>query len=1105
MQMKLSFRSVIALFICTAMLFTMMPAAVFAAESSAAEKAVTLTEGDVVKNFVKSGTACKSADESVAWVDKSGSLNALKEGSTVITAGSGSSAMKYIVTVSDYSDGSDVVGRLKLIVRCDDAEKFAGGHAYLLFTSYKDGLQINTDDLYCAYEISDRYYKDIRESIANGSNHRGTDADKYFSYTDDADTMVLDRGELVTIGMYRDFSMSMKELLNESLRNSSLWGGIRREGKTAVIEKIFGGAGSGESSTEKSFDKVIALLGRLGLDYSKWMDGTVKGGVCFNRELYTQKLSEDQYENVTYAVDITQNQLDSLAGTLGGRLDNYSLFCSNSATLAADAWNAAVGTRNGKDTAYKLEAKDRYGRIQYDSPNGLRKSVISRLPGYWLNNSAAVAEPDAGFRDSTGWVYVSAPAKLSGDEPGSGSDGILKIAVSGAEGTDISTEIYTKTDGQKHEISSETVLTEGTKIYIKPSFGADVTDSDTLFRYALADIRMNGSSVFDDDHYDAAEGAYYVLMPDNKNSKLNVKYAEAELKAVGSKTIQLAIGSTLDIADQAELILGSGGSSNHIRWGIVGETGSSDVLKYTDKTHRILKASAEGEADIWAYADGNDHIGLMFHVEVYKNFRNMVRITYNDGGALDIVISSGKDKGRIIPASGYRIPKGTVIGFSPAQTDGKVLASLTCNKKPLAAGKTWKAYRNTVVRYRMAAAAVKGVPSTVKLAKKGDKYQLKAKTKYTGSLMKMRPVYDKSITYVSSDPLVTVSEKGLIRITGDIPKGGKAVYVTAYAGSGNHSVKSECKVIAGDYKGSRKVGKLTIVARPILKEQMVGHGWMHFKAYEDTKMNISYYTYHKPAYKFVSLVHDYEKNPDKYDSDPVFYNDDALKIKDRESYFDIDYNGKHSDPEPVSIKAGESISFASYMYDNDVMTPVINALANGDIATSADTAEFLRQLGYYKAGNELFDGEKAFDGLVGTFREIYRSSRAGHNSANGEVEGGISINREAYKAFTLNFVQTPNNSYSVEITADELAALSQFLADPANNYVSPFVMNCTAGATIMWNQTLADRPEFRVKSDPMKFISDPSALYLDLERLNLQKAGGEFNRNFVTRIVAPAA
>jgi hypothetical protein len=193
------------------------------------------------------------------------------------------------------------------------------------------------------------------------------------------------------------------------------------------------------------------------------------------------------------------------------------------------------------------------------------------------------------------------------------------------------------------------------------------------------------------------------------------------------------------------------------------------------------------------------------------------------------------------------------------------------------------------------------------------------------------------------------------------------------------------------------------------------------------------------------------------------------------------------------------------MYDNDVMTPVINALANGDIATSADTAEFLRQLGYYKAGNELFDGEKAFDGLVGTFREIYRSSRAGHNSANGEVEGGISINREAYKAFTLNYVQTPNNSYSVEITADELAALSQFLADPANNYVSPFVMNCTAGATIMWNQTLADRPEFRVKSDPMKFISDPSALYLDLERLNLQKAGGEFNRNFVTRIVAPAA
>ena len=41
---------------------------------------------------------------------------------------------------------------------------------------------------------------------------------------------------------------------------------------------------------------------------------------------------------------------------------------------------------------------------------------MAKLPGYWLNNSEGVAEPNAGYVDETGWVYVSAPKKLDDDE-----------------------------------------------------------------------------------------------------------------------------------------------------------------------------------------------------------------------------------------------------------------------------------------------------------------------------------------------------------------------------------------------------------------------------------------------------------------------------------------------------------------------------------------------------------------------------------------------------------------------------------------------------------------------------------------------------------------
>ena len=78
----------------------------------AAEGDISMTEGDVIADFAPEETACESSDPSVAWVDPEGKLNALKEGTASINVpGEGT----YTVNVSDYTDGSEVVGKLKLV------------------------------------------------------------------------------------------------------------------------------------------------------------------------------------------------------------------------------------------------------------------------------------------------------------------------------------------------------------------------------------------------------------------------------------------------------------------------------------------------------------------------------------------------------------------------------------------------------------------------------------------------------------------------------------------------------------------------------------------------------------------------------------------------------------------------------------------------------------------------------------------------------------------------------------------------------------------------------------------------------------------------------
>ena len=197
--------------------------------------------------------------------------------------------------------------------------------------------------------------------------------------------------------MYRDFDLSVPQAALGSIKNSSAWTTLEKAGKAAVIETLFKFLNDHTISTDEAVAKIKAAFDEVGLDYNKALDGVVDGGVCFNRELYNQKLEWDQFENVTYDLDITRNQLNLMTMYLGGNNGKFSILKNSCATVALRAWNAAVGTRNGEDTAYKLTSVSD-GIFQYiDAPKGVRDNIRDRLPGYYLNNAEGVAEPDASY------------------------------------------------------------------------------------------------------------------------------------------------------------------------------------------------------------------------------------------------------------------------------------------------------------------------------------------------------------------------------------------------------------------------------------------------------------------------------------------------------------------------------------------------------------------------------------------------------------------------------------------------------------------------------------------------------------------------------------
>ena len=1177
-----------ALLVCAATLVALlMPSLAFA------DVPLTVTKGDVVAEFVPAGTACVSSDPSVAWVDDNGSLKALKPGTATINTGD----QDYTVTVSDYDDGSGVVGNLRILARYNDSMQFYDGHVYLLFTPYVDGVTVGVNDLYGAYRISDQYYRDIRQNIANGSHHTGSNTDQYFSFTTDQAPITLNRGEIVTIGMYRDFDMSVPQAALGCVQNSTLWTSASDAAKTDIVNILFTYLDE-RTLPEDAFAQIKAIAGQEGIDVNQLLDGVVNGGVCFNRELYNQKLEYDQYENVIYGTDITLNQLNTLCAALNGNLNNFSILKNSCATVALRAWNAAVGTRDGADTAYKIDATGSGIYEFIDAPKSVRDAIVSQLPGYTLNNANGVQEPDASFVDDTGYVYVSAPKKVApitfsyaegsatidearsdlttlfnvakggayvaygenpqvvvnaatttnngvttidnivftmgdqtftldannvpadgawftcaveGAQDGTGyhatdaagnalpcecangvvsvlatslpcsfqivEDGLvysqLTTSVINGDEAKATVEFYYKKGEDKVRINSGDKLPNGTQIYVR----AAIENADITNNYVLYDVTLNGESSMNT--MDIPEGAYVVEMP-SQDAELSVVYVPAIVEAKKPLFVQVPVGEELRVSDYAELLVGDAEEPfDELIWLIAKD--EDGTLTMGDAVDTLTATAAGKTAVVWAGSSSNPTFGIPFFVQVYDNDEGMVKVEFNEGAF--VVMQKVGDEVSQVPASGTKVAKGAELTVVPQQTDGTVVSSVWFNSTNVPAGQAFVANEDVNIKVSFKKASIKGVDSIVRLAAKGDAHQLNAKVAYAG-LASLLPVYDPSITYVSSNPdLVQVDGTGKITVVGDVPAEGAVATVTAYAGSSNNGVSASCKVVVGDYQGDQIVGRLTISARPITSKELIAHGVVTFKAYKDIDLNTSYYRYYKPTDEYMNMMADYRDHPENYTSDPALYNNDELGLADRESYFQVIDGGIGAAPQTISLTCGEAVTLSNYGFDSSNMVAILRALEGSSFATSDDVKALIEQIRKYKDGEEV-DGTKAFDSLISTLANMVAVSRAtGHNPADGHSEGGLTVNRELYNQFTTTNSQMPNHFYTVEVTADELTNLQTYLSDPSNNYYALFDKNCATGAMDIWNATLADRPELALTANITGIATEPESLYFAITDL----------------------
>ncbi|MBQ4427941.1 MAG: S-layer homology domain-containing protein [Oscillospiraceae bacterium] len=1078
--MKTGLQKTLAIILSLIIVLGIVPAQAFA---DGEPNEIVMLEGEVISGFAAGKETFSSAPE-IAWVDGDGNLNALKEGVATVTV----NGDEYSVTVNDYSDGSEVVGQLKILARFNDSMQFYDGHVYLLFTSYQDGVEITVDDLYAGYDISDAYYTDIRKDVSNGSHRTGTDTDRYFTLRYGSNTTVLDRGEIVTIGMYRDFGLSVADAALGCLKNSSAWGKLSDEAKTVAIDTFLEVIESEKIDEAALFDSLFGLAGSAGnLKFEDWLDGKVNGGVCFNRELYNQKLEYDQFENVTYELDITENQLEALIGTLGGNLNNFSILKNSCVTVALRAWNAAVGMRDGERTAYYLEPEGSGVFSLIDAPKTVKTNITERLPGHYLNSSDGVEEPSAGYYDGQAgeWVYVSAPEEmeLEAEEPAEEDDKKLTITVSGAP--DSYAKIYYFSGEDEIEIhSDEDIPAAGTEIYIIAG------DHKTEGRY-LDEITLNDELLLPEE-----DGSYKLTIPEEK-AELSIRYSSYTARAKGEQSIQCFVGDTLDIGDYVELYAGD--EQIDISDGSAVWFGAefSEAIEYGNDDHTVLRAACEGDTIAFVkMKDGESAISL-FAVHIFPADGSVVPLTWETNGNGTVSLYSNYDGSQsAVSYSGYYVRKGAEITYEAYALDDHLLTEIIVNGVSIAPGEPIVIGEEGVnVEFVFSPVSVYGVPEMIELPSAGDTFRLEP---YVLGEDGNKPFADVEYSYESLDGLVEIDEDGMVRIAGEIPKGGKAVPVIVNVKFGNSGLKVYSKVIVGNYDGERIVGKATIATRKFTLSQLLAtHAYVSFTPYDYTDLSVNYYRYYKPSEAYLALMRDYANNRDNYPSDPAVISDE-IYIENREGYFDILEGGNGPEAVKLSLKPGETVTFTSYPYEESKWQMVSDAVKNGQISSSAAAKMFVDQLEKY-LNDEEFDRPELFDSLISTLAEVIMSIYStGTNPADGLTKGGITLGREFFTQFASTTRYSFCDYFTVEITADELAAMENYLSVESSNSYSLLIGNCVSASRNIWNAAMYDRPELQVKTSRFGLFDDPEVLRQSIFSLN--SPDGERGTDYYPRI-----
>ena len=260
-----------------------------------------------------------------------------------------------------------VLGNVRLIARHDDNKNIIHGHVYIVYTSYVNGLEISIDNLYGYYvanpekkamldELCDsEYAKEVswRSTVdeiteANAAEREAAANDLYQPQNikpGTGGTVVLNRGDYVSLGNY-GMSTQKEVIANDYLP-------FLKDKENLTDEELADLTYVVNSVLNKNYDvkfvwqhraelfNILAMHGEAFTNHVLYDE--TPGGVWINRELYNQKLEYDQGPNEVIEQDATGEQLNVMLDYF--RSNSYfNTFTHNCTTVAAGAWNEAIGT-----------------------------------------------------------------------------------------------------------------------------------------------------------------------------------------------------------------------------------------------------------------------------------------------------------------------------------------------------------------------------------------------------------------------------------------------------------------------------------------------------------------------------------------------------------------------------------------------------------------------------------------------------------------------------------------------------------------------------------------------------------------------------------------